>query len=204
MKLTHRFNEALVYAAGLHARQNRKGTDIPYVSHLLAVASIVLEHGGNEDEAIAALLHDAIEDQAKNYPGGALALRRDIRKKFGDAVAEIVDGCTDADTVPKPPWRERKERYIAHIRVASPSMRLVSAADKLHNARAVLRDYQLLGDTLWSRFNPEAGKGGSLWYYREIVKALRDASSSPLIDELDRVVTELEKSAGFGKRSEGD
>src|SRR3989344_3294639 len=194
MKLTHRFNEALVYAAGLHARQNRKGTDIPYVSHLLAVASLVLEHGGNEDEAIAALLHDAIEDQAQ-HNGGAEALRQRIREKFDDAVVDIVDGCSDADTHPKPEWRGRKEKYIAHLRTASSSVRLVAAADKLHNARAVLRDYQLLGDDLWARFNPEAGKEGSLWFYREVVKALRVVDSSPLVDELDRVVTELEKSA---------
>jgi (p)ppGpp synthase/HD superfamily hydrolase len=190
MKLTQRFNEALVFASELHAKQIRKGADIPYVSHLLAVASIVLEHGGGEDEAIAALLHDAIEDQAQ-HNGGAEALRRKIREKFGDIVAEIVDGCTDADTYPKPPWCERKERYLVHIRQAPHSVRLVSAADKLHNARAILSDYRTLADELWSRFN--AGKGDQLWYYRELVKAFRDAGSSSLIDELDRVVTELEK-----------
>lgn len=189
MKLTQRFNEALIFASELHVKQTRKGGDIPYVSHLLAVASLVLEHGGNEDEVIAALLHDAIEDQAINYCGSAPALRLDIRQKFGDAVAEIVDGCTEQKSL-EIEWRQRKERYIAHISKASLSIRLVSAADKLHNARSVLSDYQLLADELWDRFN--AGKIDQLWYYRELVKAFRDAGNSPLIDELDRVVTELE------------
>src|ERR1051325_12202408 len=131
MALTSRFEDALSFAARLHSGQLRKGTAIPYVSHLLAVASVALEHGADEDEAIAALLHDAVEDQ-----GGA-PTREEIRRRFGDRVVEIVDGCTDAETVPKPPWRERKERYIAHVAEASPSVRLVSASDKLHNARSI-------------------------------------------------------------------
>src|SRR5262245_5807386 len=113
MALSQRFDEALVYAARVHAAQKRKGTEIPYLSHLLAVAALALEHGASEDEAIAALLHDAVEDQ-----GGA-ARRADIRWRFGDAVAAIVDGCSDADVEPKPPWRERKERYLAHLARAS-------------------------------------------------------------------------------------
>ena len=201
MNLTQRFTEALIFAMNLHAKQIRKGTDIPYVSHLLAVASLVLEHGGNEDEAIAALLHDAIEDQAQ-HNDGAEALRQVIREKFGDNVVEIVDGCSDTSTHPKPPWRERKERYIAHIRVASPSMRLVSAADKLHNARAVLFDYRSLGEDIWSRFN--AGKADQLWFYRELVKAFRDAGYSPLVEELDRAVTVLERLANNARMPEAD
>src|SRR3954470_1989487 len=117
-----RFRDALVYAAELHVDQVRKGSDTPYVAHLLAVTSLVLEHGASEDEAIAALLHDAIEDQ-----GGA-ATREEIRRRFGDAVTAIVDGCTDADVIPKPPWRARKEAYVAHVRTAPPSVRLVSSA----------------------------------------------------------------------------
>jgi (p)ppGpp synthase/HD superfamily hydrolase len=184
MKLSTRFEEALVFATQLHAGQTRKGTTIPYISHLLAVTAIVLEHGGNEDEAIAALLHDSIEDQ-----GGA-STREELRRRFGDGVVEIVDGCTDADVMPKPPWRERKEAYIAHISLASAPVRLVSAADKLHNARAVLEDYRIVGEALWKRFN--GGKEGTLWYYRAAVDALRKAGMSPLIEELDRVVSEIE------------
>lgn len=184
--LTTRFQEALVYATELHANQVRKGSDSPYISHLIGVASIVLEHGGNEDEAIAALLHDAVEDQ-----GGAPTLAV-IRKRFGDAVADIVEGCTDADVTPKPPWKERKLAYIAHIPHASASIRLVSASDKLYNARAILDDYLEIGDEVFKRFKP--GKEGTLWYYRELVKAFRKAGpETRLIRELDRTVTELER-----------
>src|SRR3712207_460221 len=129
-----KFEEALTYAARLHRTQMRKGTNVPYVTHLLAVAAIVGENGGTEDEVIAALLHDAVEDQ-----GGA-ATREEIRKRFGDTVATIVDGTSDTDVIPKPPWQERKRNYVAHVSGASKSVRLVSAADKLHNARSILRD----------------------------------------------------------------
>ncbi|MEP0750845.1 HD domain-containing protein [Trichocoleus sp. DQ-A3] len=184
MILSQRFTDALTFATALHANQIRKGSGVPYISHLLGVTSIALEHGANEDEAIAALLHDAIEDQ-----GGA-ATREEIRRRFGDTVTEIVNGCTDADTTPKPPWQERKEAYIAHIPAASTSVRLVSAADKLHNARSILTDYHIVGEAIWERF--QAGKQGTLWYYRSLVGAFRKAGSSPLIDELERVVSELE------------
>ncbi|MEP0746207.1 HD domain-containing protein [Trichocoleus sp. ST-U2] len=184
MILSQRFTDALTFATALHANQIRKGSGVPYISHLLGVTSIALEHGANEDEAIAALLHDAIEDQ-----GGA-ATREEIRRRFGDTVTEIVNGCTDADTTPKPPWQERKEAYIAHIPTASTSVRLVSAADKLHNARSILTDYHIVGEAIWERF--QAGKQGTLWYYRSLVGAFRKAGSSPLIDELERVVSELE------------
>jgi (p)ppGpp synthase/HD superfamily hydrolase len=188
MLLSTRFEEALVFATRLHREQMRKGTTIPYISHLLGVTSIVLEHGGNEDEAIAALLHDAIEDQ-----GGA-STREEIRRRFGDTVVAIVDGCTDAEVIPKPPWRMRKEAYIAHIAHASPSVRLVSAADKLHNARAILTDYRILGNALWRRFH--GGKEGTLWYYRALVNAFRATGTTSLIEELDRVVSEIERLAG--------
>lgn len=184
MILSQRFTDALTFATVLHANQIRKGSGVPYISHLLGVTSIALEHGANEDEAIAALLHDAIEDQ-----GGA-ATREEIRRRFGDTVTEIVNGCTDADTTPKPPWQERKEAYIAHIPTASTSVRLVSAADKLHNARSILTDYHIVGEAIWERF--QAGKQGTLWYYRSLVGAFRKAGSSPLIDELERVVSEIE------------
>ena len=184
MILSTRFEEALVFATQLHREQTRKGTTIPYIAHLLGVTSIVLEHGGNEDEAIAALLHDAIEDQ-----GGA-STREEIRRRFGETVVAIVNGCTDAEVIPKPPWRARKEAYIAHMAHASPSVRLVSAADKLHNARAILADYRVLGDALWMRFN--GGKAGTLWYYRSLVSAFRARGTTALVEELDRVVSEVE------------
>ena len=184
MKLSTRFEEALVFATRLHANQTRKGTTTPYIAHLLAVTAIVLEHGGNEDEAIAALLHDSIEDQ-----GGATT-REEIRRRFGNAIVEIVDGCTDTDVMPKPPWRTRKEAYLAHISKAPAPVRLVSAADKLHNARAILEDYYILGEALWKRFN--GGKDGTLWYYRAAVDALCKNGMTPLIEELNRVVSEIE------------
>ena len=187
-----RFQEALLFAAQLHVRQKRKGTDIPYLAHLMAVASIVMEHGGTEDEAIAALLHDSIEDQAEHH-GGADALRQDIVRRFGADVAAIVDGCTDAEIVPKPPWKERKEAYIAHIPHASASVRLVSCADKLHNARAILADYRAIGDKLWSRF--KGGRDGTLWYYRSLVVAFQNAGSNAIVEELERVVSEVERQA---------
>ena len=189
MILSQRFEDALVYSARLHAKQIRKGTTIPYVSHLLGVAGIVLEHGGNEVETIAALLHNTVEDQ-----NGA-DTREEIRRRFGDAMVSIVDNCTDAEVIPKPPWKERKEQYIARLSHASPSILLVSAADKLHNARAILGDYRALGENLWDRFN--GGKEGTLWYYKSLVDAFKQAAAgtalAPLIEELERVVGEIEK-----------
>ena len=181
-----KFDSALLYASRLHRDQVRKGTSVPYITHLLAVASIVGENGGTEDEVVAALLHDAPEDQ------GGEARLRDIRDRFGARVAQIVDGCTDTYETPKPPWRERKERYLAHLAGASGSVRLVSSADKLHNARTVLSDYRLLGEELWARFS--GGKEGTLWYYRAVVGTLR--GDGPIVEELDRVVTELEALSG--------
>ena len=163
MHLSPRFEQALHYAVLIHAGQIRKGTEIPYLAHLLGVASIALEYGANEEEAIGALLHDAGED------AGGRGRIEDIRQRFGDAVANIVEGCTDTDVVPKPAWRKRKEDYIAHVHSASASVRLVSASDKLHNARAILRDYRVHGEELWGRFT--GGKEGTLWYYRSLVNA---------------------------------
>jgi (p)ppGpp synthase/HD superfamily hydrolase len=188
MAFSHRFADALVLAHQLHADQTRKGTTIPYIGHLLAVASIVIEHDGSEDEVIAALLHDAVEDQ-----GGA-TIREEIRQRFGENVATIVDGLSDTDQVPKPPWRKRKEDYIAHLKDASPSVLLVSLADKIHNADSILRDLRNEGDSVWSRFT--GGKDGSLWYYRSLVEAFRARGQfASLVNELDRVVTELERPA---------
>ena len=187
MNLSSKFDQALQYATLIHAGQSRKATEIPYLAHLLGVASIALEYGAGEDEAIGALLHDAGED------AGGLGRIADIRGCFGEAVAAIVEGCTDAVVVPKPPWRQRKEDYIAHVPHASASVRLVSASDKLHNSRSIQRDYRRLGEALWSKF--KGGKDGTLWYYRALIDAFRQAGTNELIEELDRVVTETERLA---------
>lgn len=184
MSLSTRFEEALAYAAHLHAGQTRKGSDIPYIGHLLGATSIVIQYGGNEDQAIAALLHDAAEDQ-----GGRDTLAQ-IRGRFGENVADIVAGCTDSWTVPKPPWRARKEAYIAHLGQASQAELLVSAADKLHNARTILSDYRVVGEAVWDRFTGR--KKGTLWYYHALVDALRTYYPSPVVEELARVVSELD------------
>ena len=187
--LTTRFEEALIYATRLHAAQVRKGSNTPYIAHLLGVASIALENGADEDEAIAALLHDAVEDQ-----GGA-ATRAEVHRRFGARVASIVDGCTDAEVTPKPPWRARKEAYIQHLAEASDSVRLVSASDKLYNARSILQDYRILGEDLWQRFT--GGRDGTLWYYRALVEAYHAHERTPLTDELERTVSELESLAAI-------
>jgi (p)ppGpp synthase/HD superfamily hydrolase len=182
--LTARFEEALLYSTRLHAEQTRKGSGIPYITHLMAVASLTLEYGGGEDEAIAALLHDAVEDQ------GGESTRIEILKRFGPAITEIVDGCTDADTFPKPPWFPRKRAFMTSLREAPESVRLVVACDKLHNARAMVKDYRVCGEALWARFS--GGRDGTLWYYREMVEVLHSPGTVQVIEELDRVVTELE------------
>lgn len=182
--LNERFEEALGYAARLHRTQQRKSTKIPYVSHVLGVASLVLEDGGSQDEAIAALLHDAVEDQ-----GGAPTLEL-IRQRFGDAVAGIVAGCSDTDQEPKPPWRARKEAYLSHLEEADPSVLRVSLADKLHNARAIARDLRTHGESVWSRFN--AGREEQLWYYHALLDVFRRRSRSPLVDDLEAVIQQLD------------
>jgi GTP pyrophosphokinase len=192
--LTDRFDEAFLLASEHHRSQLRKGTSIPYISHLMAVASLVLEMGGTEDEAIGALLHDMVED------GGGPAALADIRARFGDDVARIVDANSDTDVEPKPPWRERKEAYIAAIAHKQPDELRVSLADKLHNARAILLDYRVHGEDLWARF--KAGEGASVrWYYRalrEAFAARRDdlgAGAVAYLDELGRVVAEIDRLA---------
>ena len=183
--LTERFEDALIYSNGLHAGQLRKGSQVPYIAHLLGVAGLVLEDGGDEDEAIAALLHDAVEDQ-----GGLMTLG-EIRSRYGPRVAEIVLSVTDTYEDPKPPWRERKEGYIATIRTADLSAIRVSLADKVYNARATLMDIKQEGESGWSRFN--GGKEGTLWYYHQLINAFRGRSSSKLLQELVRVIRELEQ-----------
>src|SRR5450432_1911194 len=182
--LTRRFEQALLFATRKHAGQIRKGTGTPYVSHLLSVAALVLEARGDEDLAIAALLHDVVEDC-----GGAPMLK-EVRRRFGKRVADVVEACSDTDATPKPPWRERKEQYIRHLRTADAGSRLVSTADKLHNARSILADYREIGEPIWERF--QGKREGTLWYYRALLGEFRRKSRNRLVDKLERVVTELE------------
>ena len=178
--LTDRFDDAFHYAHRLHRTQTRKGTSIPYISHLMTVAALVIEHGGNEDQAIGALLHDAAEDQ-----GGAETLE-DIRRRFGDAVAEIVSDCTDAWIDPKPAWRPRKEAYLVKLPAKPSRSLLVSLADKAHNAEAILFDYRVLGDRLWGRFN--GGADGTRWYYSALANVFSQTMPGRLSDRLSRAV----------------
>jgi len=184
LKLGPRFLRAFLFAAEKHAGQARKASTIPYIAHLTGVASLVLEAGGDEDLAIAALLHDVVEDC------GGVPMLKEVRRRFGKRVAKVVDGCTDADTYPKPPWRERKEAYIHHLRTADADTRLVSAADKLNNVRSVLADYREVGESIWSRFN--GGREGTLWYYRALLDEFLRRKPNRLTRELDRSVRELE------------
>jgi (p)ppGpp synthase/HD superfamily hydrolase len=188
-RLSQRFQEALAYAAKLHNTQTRKASEVPYIGHLLSVAGLVIEADGTETEAIAALLHDAAEDQ------GGDATLDEIEKRFGKDVATIVDDCSDTLITPKPPWRQRKENYIAHLHEASDSTVRVSMADKLDNARAILRDLRLHGPQVWQRFNTN-DPHEHLWYYRSLLEVYRQRSNSWLVDELARVIHALEEEVG--------
>jgi len=192
-RLTEHFDRAVQYANRIHANQTRKGTDVPYMTHLLGVASLVLENGAqSEEEVIGALLHDAAEDQ-----GGRPRLE-DIREQFGEQVAHIVDACTDSYENPKPPWRPRKEAYVAHVRERverggdEPALR-VSLADKLHNTRAIIADVRESGDALFERFSGK--KDGTIWYYAALVEAFRGFPNR-MLGELEREVTELRRLGG--------
>lgn len=184
--LRQRFQDAFLFAFEKHAAQTRKQTRIPYIAHLMGVAALVLEAGGDEDLAIAALLHDVVEDC------GGKPMLEEVRRRFGGRVAQVVEGCTDADTYPKPPWRERKENYLRHLQYADREVRLVSAADKLHNAREILKDYRQAGEQVWQRFNGK--REGTLWYYRALADELR-RENNWIVHELERVVSELEHMA---------
>lgn len=187
MGYTARFETALAFAARLHNTQNRKGVATPYIGHLLGVASLVIEHGGDEDEAIAALLHDAIEDQ-----GGA-ATGEVIRRMFGEKVHHIVNGCTDCEDTGKvkPPWKPRKQAYLDHLKTADASTRLVSCADKLYNSRTILDGFREVGMDVFKRFTP--GAKDTLWYYRSLADEFLRAGPAALAAELNRVVSELER-----------
>ena len=182
MPLTTRFDDAFLYAHGLHRRQLRKGASIPYIAHLIAVAALVIEAGGDEDQAIAALLHDAPEDQ------GGLPTLHEIERRFGADVAAIVADCTDAWTEPKPEWRERKEAYLAKLPEKPTRSLLVSLADKTHNAETILTDYRALGDAVWPRFN--GGADGTRWYYGALADFFSRTTPGGLSDRLRRATAD--------------
>jgi (p)ppGpp synthase/HD superfamily hydrolase len=182
MSYSTRVDDAFLFAADKHRAQLRKGAGVPYLTHLMAVAACVGEHGGSEDQVIAALLHDVIEDQG--------VTRDEIATRFGDDVATIVAACTDAWERPKPPWRARKEAHLAHLRDASVTVKLVVVSDKLHNARSILRDLRTIGPRVWTRFT--ASRTEMIWYLRSMAQSLRTAWPHPLIDELDEVVNAIE------------
>lgn len=187
MAYTDRFVEAFALAESLHRRQRRKGSDVPYITHLMGVASLVGEYGGSEEQVIAALLHDAVEDQ-----GGSATLAL-IREKFGDTVAGYVVASSDAHGEPKPAWLERKQAFLAAVREACPEAKLIVAADKLHNVRTLVKDYHEIGSALWERFTGK--KDGTLWYYRASLEALPAGWEHPILRPLRAAVEELEELA---------
>ncbi|MBA2304774.1 MAG: HD domain-containing protein [Acidobacteria bacterium] len=188
-KLTARFEDAFRYAREIHGAQTRKGNAAPYIGHLMGVASIVLDDGGTEEEAIAALLHDAAEDQ-----GGRDRLA-DIRARFGDGVARIVEDCTDSWETPKRPWSDRKREYVEHARaLPGPSLR-VAAADKVHNAYAILRDLRSVGDQVWERFNAPADD--VIAYHEGLVRSFRASGGGKLVDELERILKGIQREMGY-------
>lgn len=182
--------KAFRYAAEKHAGQARKQTAVPYLSHLMAVASLVLESGGDEDMAIAALLHDVVEDC------GGLPRLREIRKMFGPRVTRIVKGCTDSLGESKAPWIERKKDYLRELKRADAETRLVSASDKLHNVRTILSDYRQDGEAIWKRFSGK--KEGTLWYYRALSDEYERRGRNRISRELALVVAELEAAVAAG------
>ena len=195
IKLGPRFLRGFQFAAEKHKAQTRKASTIPYIAHLMGVCSLVLEAGGDEDLAIAALLHDVVEDC-----GGAPMLK-EVRRRFGNRVAKVVDGCTDADVYPKPPWLERKEKYIARLRREDKDTRLVCAADKLNNVRSILSDYRTIGESVWSRF--QGGREGTLWYYRTLRDEFLRDRPNRITRDLALAVSELESLAA-GHTENGD
>lgn len=188
MNLTERFDQALLYALQAHREQYRKGSQIPYFSHLISCAALVMESGGDEDQTIAALLHDVAEDQ-----GGNRRLE-EIELLFGGRVRRIVEGCSDTLEFPKPPWRERKEKYLEHLLNADEDVLLVSLADKVHNLRTIYLDYQRVGNQVWDRFR--GGKAGSLWYFRSLLEVFRRRFPHPMVHEFERLLGYLEAESG--------
>ncbi len=181
-QITERFDQALVLCCQLHRHQIRKDGRTPYIAHLLSVAALVLEDGGSEDEAISALLHDSVEDQ------GGLEILAKIRQDFGENVAAIVEGCTESETVPKPPWEERKSRYLQQIHQGSKAVQRVSLADKLHNARCLLRQLQQEGQIVWQRF--QGGKSSTLKFYKSLLSSYQ--MDGQMKQEFATIITNLE------------
>lgn len=184
--MTDRFALALTYAESLHREQRRKTSGCPYIAHLMGVSSLVMEAGGSEDECIAALLHDAVEDQ-----GGA-ETAAEIRRRFGPVVARIVAGCTE-DKRPSQSWRARKEAAVRDVPECSSSVLLVLSADKLHNVRSLLAEHRRVGERVWHSFR--GGREGTLWYFRSMADAIGRAGGSPLSDELEDAVQALHERA---------
>ncbi|MDB9314613.1 HD domain-containing protein [Spirulina sp. CS-785/01] len=183
MSFTSQFEDALVFATRLHQNQTRKGNKTPYIGHLLSVAGLVIEDGGSEAETIAALLHDAIEDQ------GGEATRQEILHRFGEEVTRIVDYCTESTETPKPPWKERKLRYIEQIKQGDVAVCRVSLADKLHNARSLFQQYQQQGDTVWTFFR--GGKADTLWFYHQLLPLYQQRLESPMCQDLADILDQL-------------
>lgn len=181
-----RLDDAVALAVDSFRGVYRKGTSIPYVTHLFSVMSLVGEHGGDEDQLIAAVLHDWLED----IPGASADT---LEGRFGPRVRRLVVSLTDATTHPKPPWRPRKEAYLAHLRDEPAELKLISAADKLHNTRSIRRDHAVLGNALWGRFS--GGRDGTLWYYETLVDALGAGWGHPLHDELRDEVAAMVRAA---------
>ncbi|MEN9208438.1 MAG: HD domain-containing protein [Gloeomargarita sp. GMQP_bins_120] len=193
MMLSERFAQALAYAHQLHQSQVRKGTAIPYLSHLLAVSALVLENGGDEDQAIAALLHDSLEDGPRYSPYTRDQITADIATRFGERVLRIVEGCTDREHQETRDWRTRKEHYLQHLEQVDADVLLVANADKLHNAQAIWRDYQQRGEQLWERFS--GGKTGTLWYYQRLAELFHRRRPGWLAQQLQTVVQALVEAA---------
>jgi (p)ppGpp synthase/HD superfamily hydrolase len=179
-----RLSDAFAYAATLHATQIRKGTSIPYVAHLMSVAALVLENGGDTEQAIAGLLHDAAEDH------GGLGTLRAIEARFGSGVALIVSDCTDAWDDPKPPWKARKEAYLAQLPGKTDRTLLVSLADKVHNAEAIAADATNVGPEVWKRF--KGGYEGTVWYYRALHDIFLQKMPGPLCTRLLAAIRKME------------
>ncbi len=183
-QLGEKFEQALLFALHIHAGQIRKGSQTPYYAHILGVASLVLEDGGTETEAIAALLHDAAED------GAGQNTLDEIRAQFGDEIAEIVLDCSDTLETPKPPWRARKQAHIDHLKTSRPESMHVKLADKVHNANNLLRSLHEYGPSVWDDF--KGGREGTLWYFREMHAVFSQTRSGYLMDEFARLIDEIE------------
>jgi (p)ppGpp synthase/HD superfamily hydrolase len=199
---SERFDDALAFTHQLHRRQIRKTSGVPYIAHPMSVAALVIEDGGSEDEAIAALLHDSLEDQGRHYPGGVAQLAQDIGARFGEEVLRIVQACTERTSEEEAAIRDKRERWRAHkrayfeqIREAGASVRRVSCADSLHNTRTLVKDYRQMGDRIWTRFMTRSGDD-QVWAYRSAAEAFLRAGTGPMAEELMNVVNQLANEIG--------